>query len=91
MRVISPIEGRDRSKIKNWFWSEGPGFSPVLLGMGATALAFASMRRAVLAEGASDLILLPTLLREITGEADLEFQIAPAYRKWHQPKLLVSS
>ena len=49
------------------------------------------MRRAVLAEGASDLILLPTLLREITGEADLEFQIAPAYRKWHQPKLLVSS
>lgn len=71
----------DDSEIINWFWTVpgggGTGFTPLLLGMGAGAFAFASTRRAIIAEGASDAILLPTLLREASESLELDFQIAP--------------
>jgi len=38
---------------------------------------FAALRRAVVAEGASDFVLLPTLLREATGENSLGYQVVP--------------
>jgi predicted ATP-dependent endonuclease of OLD family len=66
-----------RSDVSNSFWIEGGGFSPLLLGMGASALVFSAVRRAVVAEGATDLILLPSLLREATGRRELGYQIAP--------------
>ncbi len=67
-----------RSKINNWFWaSDEPGFSPILFGMGAKTLAFIPIRYAVFTEGAVDLILLPTLLREAIDQDFLGFQIAP--------------
>jgi len=77
IRVVAPVPDSDRSVVRNGFWEEGPGFSPLFLGMGASALAFTSVRRAVIAEGAADLILLPTLLREATKRAVLGFQVAP--------------
>lgn len=89
VRIVAPDRGKqqdgrfevlDTSSIVNWFWTdhiEGLGFSPVLVGMGASTFAFASTRRAVIAEGAADAILLPTLLREATGRDKLDFQIAP--------------
>lgn len=77
VRVILPAANAERSTIQNWFWEAGPGFSPLLLGMGASSLAFTSARRAVLTEGASDTIALPSLLREAVGTDRLGYQVAP--------------
>ena len=85
VRMIEPTGSDDepreewvRSRIRNWFWTEGPGFAPLLIGMGASALAFSAARRALMVEGVVDAMLLPTLFREATGEDDLDFQVAPS-------------
>jgi len=65
------------SEIQNAFWTKGIGFDPLLLGMGASALVFGAVRRAVIAEGATDLILLPTLMRAATDRTSLGYQVAP--------------
>jgi len=85
IRVIARDADRaDASVIKNNFWEgEGPGFSPLLFAMGAGAAAFSVCRNAVLAEGASDMVLLPTLIREATGLSDLEYQVAPGLANAH--------
>jgi len=80
VRLVVPLEGADRSRVINWFWDDDePGFGSLLHGMGyaAGALAFTPARFAVFAEGPTELVLLPTLLREATGRRRLEFQIAP--------------
>lgn len=80
VRLVVPLEGADRSKVINWFWDDDePGFGPLLHGMGyaAGAFAFTPSRFAVFAEGPTELVLLPTLLREATGRLRLEFQVAP--------------
>ncbi|WP_170070262.1 AAA family ATPase [Knoellia remsis] len=77
-------EFADASIIKNNFWEgEGPGFSPLLFAMGAGAAAFSMCRNAVLAEGASDMVLLPTLIRKATRLEDLDYQIAPGLANAH--------
>jgi predicted ATP-dependent endonuclease of OLD family len=74
----------DASVIKNNFWEgEGPGFSPLLFAMGAGAAAFSVCRSAVLAEGASDMVLLPTMIRKATRLDDLDYQIAPGLANAH--------
>jgi len=45
--------------------------------MGASLLAFTPTRYAVMAEGGSDAVLLPTMLREATGEVSLGYQVVP--------------
>lgn len=65
------------SDIKNSFWQGSAGYSPLMLAMGAAAAAFTPARRVVLAEGATEMILLPTLIRAATGESELPYQIAP--------------
>ncbi|MGC5541722.1 AAA family ATPase [Streptomyces griseus] len=77
VRAIQPNPGTPTSVIKNWFWDGGAGFSPLLISMGAASLAFASVRRVVLTEGPSDMLLLPSLIREATGLPSLGYQIAP--------------
>lgn len=84
IRVVSPIEGRPyRSRIHNSFWSAhaGAGLTPMMLAMGANALAFTPSRYAVIGEGASEAILLPSLVRESLPpeERDLPlgYQVAP--------------
>ena len=70
------------SRIENAFWtSDNSGFSPLLFGMGASTLAFISLRNAVITEGPSDMILWPTLLREATGRTHLDFQVVPGLSK----------
>lgn len=73
----SESDARD-SVLENSFWAKGtPGFSRLLFAMGAGAAAFSAFRRAVLSEGASEMILLPTLLRLANDDAVLDFQVAP--------------
>ncbi|CDJ99079.1 conserved hypothetical protein [Microbacterium sp. C448] len=68
---------RGVSTLTNTFWTDSePGFSHLLFAMGAEAAAFSAFRRAVLAEGVSEMILLPTLLRLADSDRPLDFQIA---------------
>lgn len=78
IRVVSrdPVDPAS-SVLGNNFWTnEQPGFSHLLFAMGAEAAAFSAFRRAVLAEGVSEMILLPTLLRNATDGSQLDFQVA---------------
>jgi hypothetical protein len=77
VRAVVPIAGRQRSQINNSFWTSGPGFTPLLFSLGASTLPFAIPRYLVVAEGASDAVLLPTLIREATGLPELPYRIAP--------------
>jgi predicted ATP-dependent endonuclease of OLD family len=77
VRLVSPT-GDQTSCVQNAFWNSAvAGFSPLLFGMGASTLAFVPLRFSVLVEGASDFILLPTLLRHATGRDVLGYQMAP--------------
>lgn len=76
VRVVERVDN-ERSRLLNGFWSSGAGFSPLLAAMGAAALSFTPTRHAVLAEGAADAILVPSLLRSSTGQTRLGFQVAP--------------
>jgi predicted ATP-dependent endonuclease of OLD family len=78
IRAILPQENNaQRSDIAGSFWHGAAGFTPLMLAMGAAAAAFSAARYVVLAEGASEMLLLPSLIRAATGEADLLYQIAP--------------
>lgn len=72
-----------RSTIRNGFWVDDSGtpdeagFSSVLMEMGASTLAFSAARFALICEGRTELILLPALLREVTGWEIMPFQVVP--------------
>lgn len=85
VRLVAPVDGKaDESRLRNDFWtSKSPGFTPLLFAMGAGAAAFSAFRKAVLTEGAADMILLPSLLRKATGKDDLDFQVAPGIANYH--------
>jgi predicted ATP-dependent endonuclease of OLD family len=77
VRLIEP-NSPTTSTIRNAFWEEErPGFTPLIFGMGASTLAFVSLRSALVVEGMADVILLPTLLREATNLSYLGFQVVP--------------
>lgn len=75
--VLWSDEVRKYSKINNKFWfrAEHEGFRPLLFGMGAATLAFFPTRKALIAEGITEMLLLPRLLREALGVESLGFQI----------------
>ena len=79
IRVIAPAAPGDAASVVcNAFWADHhAGFSSILLAMGAGAAAFAAPRCALVAEGPSDMILLPSLIRAATGEDLLPYQVAP--------------
>ncbi|WP_406027314.1 AAA family ATPase [Nocardioides sp. NBC_00850] len=86
IRLVQPIEDRsDASRLRNDFWTidDSPGFTPLLFAMGAGAAAFSAFRRAVLTEGAGDMILLPSLMRRATDSDDLDYQVAPGIANYH--------
>ncbi|MFC8227652.1 AAA family ATPase [Streptomyces sp. NPDC057287] len=87
IRVVSPIPKTEQSEVSNWFWQAGPGFSPILLGMGATSLAFSSVRSVAITEGATELILLPTLIREAIQNKKVGFQVAPGLSEVHSKRI----
>lgn len=79
IRVVAPV-GSEESEIRNEFWSGGVGLTPLMLAMGASAIAFSPARYAVLGEGPTECILLPSLFRAARPGADddraLGFQVA---------------
>lgn len=78
IRAVLPDKDHgDRSKIEASFWHSAAGFSPLMLAMGAGAAAFSAARFVVLSEGPSEMLLLPSLIREAVGLEDLEYQVAP--------------
>lgn len=92
IRVVARDPGDPAtSKIHNNFWTDDePGFSHLLFAMGAEAAAFSAFRRALLAEGASEMILLPTLLRNATGGTRLDFQVAFGLSNLSVPRAISS-
>jgi hypothetical protein len=56
--------GEERSQISQAVWTRGPGLTPIMLALGATALSFTPARRVLIGEGAHEAILLPSLLRQ---------------------------
>jgi len=79
IRLVEPHpEKPGTSRLLSSFWQKNlPGFNPLLLAMGAGAAAFSVCRKAVLCEGPSEMILLPSLLRTAIDVRDLSFQVAP--------------
>jgi energy-coupling factor transporter ATP-binding protein EcfA2 len=79
VRLTRPsVEFRTQSEIVNKFWADNePGFAPLLFGMGASTLAFFPTRNAVMVEGPSDMLLLPTMFREALSTDVLGFQFVP--------------
>lgn len=76
VRAVEPIDGLT-SKLRNDFWADGSGFSPLLSVMGAAAVSFTPSRRAIVGEGPCEAILLPTLLRQAANRDKLDFQVVP--------------
>jgi len=77
-RLIIPNNENLTSKIQNKFWqSKEQGFMPLLFGMGATTLAFFPVRHALVSEGPTEMLLLPTILRQVTNLDTLGFQVVP--------------
>lgn len=74
--VPDPANGQ-RSLVEGSFWTRGVGYSPLILAMGAGAAAFSAARKVVLAEGATEMILLPSLIKGAIGVDDLDYQVAP--------------
>lgn len=75
--VVPDKEREDQSVIQASFWHGAAGFSPLMLAMGAGAAAFSAARFVVLAEGASEMLVLPSLIKAALHVPDLEYQIAP--------------
>lgn len=80
VRFVEPID-KGHSRVRHDFWSldrnEHVGFNPLLIVMGAGAAAFSSLRSALVTEGVSDMLLLPTLIKLATGEGELSYQVSP--------------
>jgi hypothetical protein len=80
VRFVEPIEN-GHSTIRHDFWSlernAHVGFNPLLIVMGAGAAAFSSLRSALIAEGVSDMLLLPTLIKLATNNGELDYQVSP--------------
>ncbi len=88
IRVIKPSKEYATSMLNNTFWDgDQPGFMSLLFAMGAGAAAFSTLRAAVFTEGPSDMMLLPTLIRDAAQEHNLGYQIVPGLASIHPDKL----
>lgn len=91
IRAVLAEKDTERSSIENSYWSIGPdgdrvGYTPVLFAMGANLLALTVPRYAVVTEGPSDAVLLPTLLREASGLDVLPYRIVPGLSDISDPE-----
>lgn len=93
VRVVSPEEVGTRSQISN-VWSRAGraserrvGITPLMLAMGASTVPLTPTRFVVVAEGPSDALLLPSLLREATGLEVLGYQVVGGLSEASQDEL----
>jgi energy-coupling factor transporter ATP-binding protein EcfA2 len=77
VRVVRGLGEEMRSTVDQQFFSVGAGLVPLLLAMGAGSMAFVPLRPAVIAEGRSELILLPSLIKEAIRQPRLGYQVVP--------------
>lgn len=86
IRAVVP-NTEETSNVENSFWRQrGGAFTSLMFAMGASAAAFTPARCAVIAEGPTDMILLPTLVRAATEILRLPYQVAPGLSE--MPKAL---
>jgi energy-coupling factor transporter ATP-binding protein EcfA2 len=75
VRVVAPdADHEGESKLHNGFWHGGYGFSPLLVAMGASTVAFTPSRYALFTEGETDALLLPLMFRSAAQRIALRFQ-----------------
>jgi predicted ATPase len=78
VRAVLPNSANaQESTLENSFWRNASGFTPLMIAMGAGASAFSAARFVVLAEGATEMLIAPSLIRAATGLSELPYQIAP--------------
>jgi hypothetical protein len=79
VRVIEGVGDSTASRIRQHFWADTRNLSlmSLLMAMGAGSLSLVLLRPAALVEGGSDLVLLPSLMREATKGDSLGFQVVP--------------
>ena len=82
LRAVLIEEGGELSRIANSYWSQPEsddkvGYTPLLFAMGARLLSLTIPRYGVVTEGPADAILLPTLLRCVSGSAHLPYRVVP--------------
>ncbi|MDQ3725142.1 MAG: AAA family ATPase [Actinomycetota bacterium] len=77
VRIVRGVGEEMRSEVEQQFWSDEVGLVPLLLAMGAGSMAFAPLRPAVIAEGGSELVLLPSLIKEAARIKRLGYQVVP--------------
>lgn len=74
--AVVPNLATGYSTIDSSYWTGGLGFTPLMMAMGAGAAAITPSRYAILAEGHSEALVLPRLIREATGLHRLGYQVA---------------
>jgi len=83
IRAVLGQADAERSEIRNSYWTvpqqahDRIGYTPLLFAMGATLLPLTVPRYAVITEGPSDAILLPTLMREVSKVEMLPYRFVP--------------
>ena len=89
VRTVIPSEKDGTSAVVNRFWSgRERGLTPILIGLGASTMAFFPTRRAVMVEGPSDMLLYPTLFREALQKISLGFQFVPGLSSFGEEQAL---
>ena len=91
IRAVLAEKDAERSAIENSYWSIEPngervGYTPVLFAMGANLLALTVPRYAVITEGPSDAVLLPSLLREAAEIDVLPYRVVPGLSDVKDPE-----
>jgi Predicted ATP-dependent endonuclease of the OLD family len=76
IRVVTPEKNGPHSSVENiWTRSHTGGVSPLMEAMGAATVSLAPSRYVVIGEGPTEAMLLPSMLREATGQEVLDFQV----------------
>jgi predicted ATP-dependent endonuclease of OLD family len=89
VRLVEP-EGPDEewSRVRNKFWdSKQSTLSPLLIGMGASTLAFFPTRVAVVVEGEADMLLYPSMIRDALGSSTSGMQFVPGLSRIDKQQL----